>query len=154
PAERIGVRVKSVASKPGSDDDVNVLDICRMAAYDRAAEWAIRRSAGTLTRVRIQTSRHAKSDRGKSMAFDAVNYEKDDHVVTITLNRPEALNAVNQQLRDDLDAAWEAFKADADAWVAILTGAGDRALCAGLDVKEEARTGNMSRPREEMPRQN
>jgi enoyl-CoA hydratase/carnithine racemase len=83
------------------------------------------------------------------MELATVKYERDGHVVTITLNRPDALNAMNVQLRDDVDRAWEAFKADEDAWVAILTGAGERALCAGMDVKEEARTGNMNRPPEE-----
>ena len=37
---------------------------------------------------------------------DKVRYERDGHVATITYNRPEAMNAVNQELRDDLDAAW------------------------------------------------
>ena len=65
---------------------------------------------------------------------DKVLYERDGHVATVTYNRPEALNAVNQELRDDLDAAWATFRADDEAWVAIVTGAG-RAFCAGHDLK-------------------
>ena len=55
---------------------------------------------------------------------DTVLYERDGHVATITYNRPEALNAVNGELRQDLNAAWEQFRADEDAWVGIVTGAG------------------------------
>jgi len=63
-----------------------------------------------------------------------VLYERDGHVATITYNRPEAMNALNQELRDDLDASWLRFRSDDDAWVAIVTGAG-RAFCAGHDLK-------------------
>ncbi len=66
-----------------------------------------------------------------------VLYERDGHVATITYNRPEALNAINAELRQDLNAAWERFRADEDAWVAIVTGAG-RAFCAGADMKDGA----------------
>ena len=59
------------------------------------------------------------------------------HVATITYNRPEALNAVNGELRQELNAAWDRFRGDGDAWVAILTGAG-RAFCAGADMRDGA----------------
>jgi E-phenylitaconyl-CoA hydratase len=64
-----------------------------------------------------------------------VLYERDGHVATITYNRPRALNAINAALRAELNAAWERFRAEEDAWVAVVTGAG-RAFCAGADVKE------------------
>lgn len=66
---------------------------------------------------------------------DTVRYERDGHVATITYDRPEVLNAVNAELRADLNAAWQRFQDDVDAWVAIVTGAG-RAFCAGADMKE------------------
>jgi enoyl-CoA hydratase/carnithine racemase len=66
-----------------------------------------------------------------------VLYERDGHVATITYNRPDSLNAVNGELRQDLNAAWLRFREDEDAWVAIVTGAG-RAFCAGADVKDGA----------------
>lgn len=66
-----------------------------------------------------------------------VLYERDGHVATITYNRPDALNAINAQLRQDLNAAWEQFRDDEDAWVGIVTGAG-RAFCAGADLKDGA----------------
>src|SRR6478735_7812475 len=64
-----------------------------------------------------------------------VTYELDDHVATITLNRPEARNAINGALRNELNAAWERFRGDEDAWVGILTAAGD-VFCAGGDLKD------------------
>ncbi|HEX4493820.1 MAG TPA: enoyl-CoA hydratase-related protein [Acidimicrobiia bacterium] len=65
-----------------------------------------------------------------------VLYDLDDHVATITYNRPDVRNAINGELRDDLNAAWERFRADDDAWVAILTGAGD-SFCVGADLRGE-----------------
>lgn len=68
---------------------------------------------------------------------DLVRYERDEHVATITYNRPEALNAINGALRADLNAAWERFRDDEDAWVGIVTGEG-RAFCVGADLKDGA----------------
>jgi enoyl-CoA hydratase/carnithine racemase len=66
---------------------------------------------------------------------DTVLYELDGHVATITYNRPEALNAVNGELRRDLNAAFARFRDEEDAWVGIVTGAG-RAFCAGADLRD------------------
>jgi enoyl-CoA hydratase/carnithine racemase len=66
---------------------------------------------------------------------DTVRYECVDHVATITYHRPEALNAINAELRQDLNATWERFRGDEDAWVGIVTGAG-RAFCVGADLKD------------------
>jgi E-phenylitaconyl-CoA hydratase len=68
---------------------------------------------------------------------DTVLFELDGHVATITYNRPEALNAVNGELRADLNDAFARFRDDEDAWVAIVTGAG-RAFCVGGDLKDGA----------------
>lgn len=68
-------------------------------------------------------------------AAPAATYERDGHVATITYNRPEALNAVNGEMREALDEAWTRFREDDDAWVGIVTGAG-RAFCAGADLKD------------------
>jgi enoyl-CoA hydratase/carnithine racemase len=68
---------------------------------------------------------------------EPVLYEQDGHVVTITYNRPERLNAINGAMRDGLNAAWARFRDDRDAWVAIVTGAG-RAFCAGADLLDGA----------------
>jgi len=54
------------------------------------------------------------------------------------LNRPERLNALNLELEAKIAEAWERFNEDDDAWVAIITGAGDRAFCVGFDLVEQA----------------
>ena len=77
-------------------------------------------------------------------------YERDGHVATITYNRPERLNAINGPMRVALNAAWQAFLADDDAWVAIVTGAG-RAFCAGADTREGGSTGEFPGSFFEMP---
>ncbi|HXQ90903.1 MAG TPA: enoyl-CoA hydratase-related protein [Acidimicrobiales bacterium] len=66
---------------------------------------------------------------------DTVLYERSGHVATITYNRPDALNAVNGELRRDLNAAFARFRDEQDAWVAVITGAG-RAFCAGADLRQ------------------
>lgn len=71
------------------------------------------------------------------MEVNLVRYELDDHIATITYNRPEALNAVNAEMRRDLNEAFSRFRDDTEAWVAIVTGAG-RAFCAGADVRDGA----------------
>jgi E-phenylitaconyl-CoA hydratase len=68
---------------------------------------------------------------------DTVLYELDSHVATITYNRPETLNAINAEMRSDLNAAFARFRDEEDAWVAIVTGSG-RAFCAGADVRDGA----------------
>ena len=65
-----------------------------------------------------------------------VLYEKRDHVAHVTLNRPEVLNAFNRAMHQSLREVWMDFREDDDAWVALITGAGDRAFSAGQDMKE------------------
>jgi len=62
-------------------------------------------------------------------------YEKRDRIATLTLNRPEVLNALHPPLHAELDRAWDDFMSDGDVWVAILTGSGERAFSAGADLK-------------------
>jgi enoyl-CoA hydratase len=64
-----------------------------------------------------------------------VLYEKRDHIVTITINRPEAMNAVDDETADLLMKSWLRFRDDDDAYVAVLRGAGDSAFCSGADLK-------------------
>ncbi len=68
---------------------------------------------------------------------ETILYEKLDNVVIITLNRPDALNSINRQLRRELGEAIDQFDGEDDSFVAIITGAG-RAFCAGRDLKERA----------------
>ncbi|MGD0381602.1 MAG: enoyl-CoA hydratase-related protein [Acidimicrobiales bacterium] len=66
---------------------------------------------------------------------DTVLYQRTGHVATITYNRPDSLNAVNGDLRRDLNAAFARFRDEEEAWVGIVTGAG-RAFCAGADLRD------------------
>ena len=68
--------------------------------------------------------------------MSTVLYELDGHVASITYNRPDKLNAINGEMRRDLNDAFARFRDDEDAWVAIVTGAG-KAFCAGADLKGE-----------------
>ncbi len=65
-----------------------------------------------------------------------LEYEKRERIALITINRPEAMNSLTREMLVGLDAAFEDFQNDPDLWVAILTAAGDRAFCAGMDLKE------------------
>ncbi|MGB8365960.1 MAG: enoyl-CoA hydratase-related protein [Rhizomicrobium sp.] len=68
---------------------------------------------------------------------DAVLFDsRDDGIAVITLNRPEARNALGKDIREGLFAAWNRFERDPALRVAILTGSGDKAFCAGGDLKE------------------
>lgn len=67
-----------------------------------------------------------------------VELERDNHVATITLNRPDARNALNLEMLNELARAWAELATDDDIRVVILTGAGDRAFSAGADLKDIA----------------
>jgi enoyl-CoA hydratase/carnithine racemase len=69
------------------------------------------------------------------MDLKYILYEKRDHIAYVTINRPEVLNALHQPASHELDAVWTDFAADPNLYVAILTGAGERAFCSGIDVK-------------------
>src|SRR3989449_2711088 len=76
--------------------------------------------------------------------MDTVIFDVAELVAPITLTRPERLNAMNQQMRDELRACWQRVKDDPDIWVAIVTGAG-RAFSSGADVEALA-TGGFVKP--------
>jgi enoyl-CoA hydratase/carnithine racemase len=66
--------------------------------------------------------------------YKNILYEKRGHVAHVTINRPDRRNAIDPATSSEMKAAFEAFKADDDAWVAILTGAGEQAFSAGADL--------------------
>jgi len=72
------------------------------------------------------------------MAYETILVEQRDAVTLITLNRPQALNALNSQVLKDLSAAFAAFEADPSQRCAVLTGSGEKAFAAGADIKEMA----------------
>ncbi|MBM85784.1 MAG: enoyl-CoA hydratase [Rhodospirillaceae bacterium] len=72
--------------------------------------------------------------------------ERDGRVLTITLNRPDRMNALHSPAHFELHETFDEFEKDPELWVAILTGAGDRAFSAGNDLKWQARGGSRDRP--------
>ena len=73
------------------------------------------------------------------MEFETILYAVDDRIATITLNRPEQLNAISPQMTADLRRAYAAAESDDAVWTLIVTGSG-RAFCAGADVGESKTT--------------
>jgi acetyl-CoA C-acetyltransferase len=67
-------------------------------------------------------------------AYEHVLVRRDGHLLEVTINRPDARNALHPPANDELDEVFDAFFADPELWVAILTGAGDRAFSAGNDL--------------------
>ena len=81
------------------------------------------------------------------MPFEFVRYEKRNRIAYVTINRPEVMNALHPPANDELSAVWDDFAADPDTWVAILTGAGERAFSAGNDLKWTATHGMPRMPK-------
>ncbi|MFF3572253.1 enoyl-CoA hydratase-related protein [Nocardia jiangxiensis] len=72
------------------------------------------------------------------MTYEFILYEKRDHIAYVTLNRPHQMNALHLEAHLELAEVWEDYRDNPDLRVAILTGAGDRAFCAGNDLKVTA----------------
>lgn len=70
--------------------------------------------------------------------FETILYRKTGRVAYVTINRPEVRNALNPLANAELGQAFDDFAADPEVWVAIITGAGDQAFCAGNDLKATA----------------
>ncbi len=79
----------------------------------------------------------------KSEATSVLLEKRANGVAVVTLNRPQALNALDIPAKERLGAIWQNISDDPQVRVAVLTGAGDKAFCAGSDIKEINRTGRM-----------
>lgn len=66
----------------------------------------------------------------------AIDYKKEGRIAIFTINRPEALNAINVPASRELHETMIDFRDDPELWVGIITGAGDKAFCAGADIKD------------------
>ncbi len=69
------------------------------------------------------------------MSYEFIEVTKDERVTHVTLNRPDVMNAINPQMHDELQAAFDTFAADDEQFLCVVRGAGDRAFCAGSDLK-------------------
>ncbi|PPE72084.1 enoyl-CoA hydratase [Solimonas fluminis] len=83
---------------------------------------------------------------------DAVLFDaREDGIAILTINRPDTRNALSREVREGLFAAWERFERDEKLRIAILTGSGDKAFCAGGDLKEMVERGLRVPPRDMFP---
>ncbi len=83
---------------------------------------------------------------GDAMSHGHIKIAREGRLTIITIDRPAAHNALNAAAHEELAAAFDAFAADPDQWVAIITGAGEKAFCAGHDLKQQASGGGMATP--------
>ena len=75
------------------------------------------------------------------MSYQFITVSKQDHLTRITLNRPEVMNAINQQMHDELQVAFDDFASDDNQYLGVISGAGERAFSAGSDLKSIAKQG-------------
>ncbi len=68
------------------------------------------------------------------MSYNNIIAETDGRIFTLTINRPEVMNALNPETHAEMSAAFDEFEANDELWVAIITGAGEQAFCAGGDI--------------------
>ena len=78
--------------------------------------------------------------------FEFVRREKRDRILFVTIARPESMNALHPPASKELAQIWDDFEADDDTWVAIITGAGDRAFSAGMDLRWRAQANAAGQP--------
>jgi enoyl-CoA hydratase len=71
-------------------------------------------------------------------SYETLRYERDGHVVTLTYDRPDQHNAVNRKMNSELHDAWQRFRDEDDAFVLVITGAGETTFCAGWDLQDAA----------------
>ncbi|MGO9423724.1 enoyl-CoA hydratase-related protein [Roseiarcus sp.] len=72
------------------------------------------------------------------MNFEHILVNRDGRLTTITINRPASHNALNAKAYQEMEVAFDAFAADPEQWIAIVTGAGEKAFSAGHDLKQQA----------------
>jgi len=72
------------------------------------------------------------------MEYETLKFELEDGIGLLTFNRPDRLNAINAVMLEDLNAFWKEMLTRYDCRVIVMTGAGDRGFCSGLDLKEAA----------------
>lgn len=81
------------------------------------------------------------------MPYECIAVTKQNHVTNVLLNRPDSMNAITPEMHDELQDAFDDFAADNDQLVAVIRGAGERAFCAGSDLKNIAAGGFKEYPK-------
>lgn len=80
------------------------------------------------------------------MQYQFIQVDIQQHLTLITLNRPQSFNALNAAAHQELAQVFDDFEADDNQWLAIITGAGEKAFCAGHDLKQQAAGGGLVTP--------
>jgi len=70
------------------------------------------------------------------MSYETLTIEKEGNVAVLTLNRPERMNSFDSTMRGELSRAWRGLADDPEVWAIVVTGAGDKAFCTGMDLRE------------------
>ena len=81
------------------------------------------------------------------MPYECIEVTKNNHVTSVLLNRPDAMNAITPEMHHELQSAFDDFASDSDQLVAVIRGAGERAFCAGSDLKNIAAGGFKAYPK-------
>ncbi|EUA38505.1 enoyl-CoA hydratase/isomerase family protein [Mycobacterium avium subsp. avium 2285 (R)] len=130
--ERTGERFLAM----GLEDDDEILDL--LTGENPAGERVYVRAFATGNRVttsrRRMDSLRPRRTPGFRDSYEFVQVERDGHLLVVTINRPESRNALHPPAHEELDEIFDAYIADPGLWVAILTGAGTAAFCAGNDL--------------------
>ena len=79
------------------------------------------------------------------MSYEFIKTEVRGNILLVTMNRPEVYNAVHVEMHNEMADCWDKFAANQDLWVAVLTGAGDKAFTAGNDLKATAQGGSKAK---------
>lgn len=118
---------------PGDED---ILDLLTIHEPIGQRVWAVNTSPGNRVTTSPERALELLPPRPKVIRddYEHVLVARDGHVLEITINRPEARNALFPAAHEELAEIFDAFFADRDLWVAILTGAGEKAFCAGNDL--------------------
>lgn len=80
------------------------------------------------------------------MSYEFVSTERQGPILIVTMNRPEVHNAMHAPMHHEMSRVWDEYAADQDLWVAVLTGAGEKAFSAGNDLKYTAQGGKGTPP--------
>lgn len=75
------------------------------------------------------------------MSYEFIKVEKEDHLTILTINRPEVMNCISAPTSQEMNQALNEFQDDPEAWLCIITGAGEKAFSAGMDLKWFAKNG-------------
>jgi acetyl-CoA C-acetyltransferase len=120
----------------GGDGDTALLDLLASEQPIGRSVWVT--ATGPGNRVTVDRSdaerRHPARTPTLRDDYQYVRVEREGHLLTVTIDRPEARNALFPPAHEELAEVFDAYFADPDLWVAILTGAGEQAFCAGNDL--------------------